>query len=126
MVLSIAASLLLAPAALGAVPAVPVAADVGFVELSAGRNEAAIARIEANPDLAENDPARLINLGIAHAREGRADAARTLFRAALRARDSVQLETATGTWIDSRDLARTAMAMLDQGAFQTGPVFAAR
>lgn len=126
MALSIVASLLLAPAAFGAALAAPVATEVGFVELSAGQNEAAIARIEANHDLAESDPARLINLGIAHAREGRADEARAMFRAALRARDSVQLETATGTWVDSRDLARTAIAMLDQGAFQTGPVFAAR
>lgn len=123
MALSILASLMLAPAALGA----PIAAaEVGYVELSAGRNDAAIARIEANHDLAEGDPARLINLGIAHAREGRANEARAMFRAALRARDSVQLETATGTWVDSRDLARTAIAMLDQGAFQTGAVFAAR
>ena len=49
-----------------------------------------------------------------------------MFRAAVRARDSVQLETATGAWVDSRDLARTALAMLDRGAFAEAPVFAAR
>ena len=119
MALSILAGLVLAQA-----PAASV--DVAFTELAAGRNEAAIIRIEGNPDLAENDPARLINLGVAHAREGRTEAARAMFRAAVRARDSVQLETATGAWVDSRDLARTALAMLDRGVFQPGPVFAAR
>ena len=119
MALPILAGLVLAQA-----PAATV--DVAFAELSAGRNEAAIVRIEGNPDLAESDPARLINLGVAHAREGRTEQARAMFRAAVRARDSVQLETATGQWVDSRDLARTAMAMLDRGAFEPGPVFAAR
>ena len=119
MALSILAGLVLAQA-----PAVVV--DVAFADLAAGRNEAAIERIEANPDLAANDPARLINLGVAYAREGRADDARAMFRAAVRARDSVQLETATGAWVDSRDLARTALAMLDRGAFAEAPVFAAR
>lgn len=119
MALSILAGLVLAQT-----PAATV--DVAFAELSAGRNEAAIVRIEGNPDLAESDPARLINLGVAHAREGRTEQARAMFRAAVRARDSVQLETATGQWVDSRDLARTAMAMLDRGAFEPGPVFAAR
>lgn len=119
MALSILAGLVLAQAPAAAV-------DVAFTDLAAGRNQAAIVRIEANPDLAENDPARLINLGVAHAREGRTSEARAMFRAAMRARDSVQLETATGAWVDSRDLARTALAMLDQGAFEAGPVFAAR
>ncbi|MCL4671647.1 MAG: hypothetical protein KJZ64_01650 [Sphingomonadaceae bacterium] len=119
MALSILAGLVLAQA-----PAATV--DVAFTELAAGRNEAAIVRIEGNPDLAENDHARLINLGVAHAREGRTEEARAMFRMAVRARDSVQLETATGAWVDSRDLARTALAMLDRGAFQPGPVFAAR
>lgn len=119
MALSILAGLVLAQA-----PAATV--DVAFTELAAGRNEAAIVRIEGNPELAENDHARLINLGVAHAREGRTEEARAMFRMAVRARDSVQLETATGAWVDSRDLARTALAMLDRGAFQPGPVFAAR
>lgn len=119
MALSILAGLLLAQA-----PA--ATADVAYDELMAGRNEAAILRIETNPALDANDPARLINLGIAHAREGRTEEARAMFRAAVRARDSVRLETAGGTWADSRDLARTALAMLEQGAFENSAVFAAR
>lgn len=119
MALSILAGLVLAQAPVATV-------DVAFADLSAGRNNAAISRIESNADLARTDPARLINLGVAYAREGRSDDARAMFRAAVRARDGVMLETATGQWVDSRDLARTALAMLDRGAFQNGAVFAAR
>lgn len=119
MALSLLAGMLLAPAPAAAV-------DVAFHDLAVGRNEAAIERIEANPALASDDPARLINLGIAHAREGRVDEARTMFRAAVRARESVQLETATGDWVDSRDLARTALALLDAGGFARGATIAAR
>ena len=119
MALSIFAALVLAQAP-AAVP------DVAYAELAAGRNEAANERIENNPALEADDPARLINLGIAHAREGRDQAARAMFRAAVRARESVRLETASGQWVDSRDLARTALAMLDQGAFSAPAAFAAR
>ena len=106
----------------------PVAAtaDVAFDELSRGLNQAAIERIEANDALAHDDPARLINLGIAHAREGNDDAARTMFRAAARSESSVRLETATGAWIESRDLARMALAMLDRGQFSPAARVAAR
>jgi uncharacterized protein (DUF1786 family) len=102
------------------------ATDVAFDELSKGQNVAAIARIEANDTLAHDDPARLINLGIAHAREGNDDAARTMFRAAARSESSVRLETATGAWIESRDLARMALAMLDRGQFAPTARVAAR
>lgn len=119
MALSILAGLVLAQA-----PAATV--DVAFADLAAGRNEVAIERIEANHELATNDPARLINLGVAYAREGRVGYARDLFRAVVRARESIQLETATGAWVDSRDLARTALAMLDRKVFAEAPVLAAR
>ena len=33
------------------------------------------------------------------------------------ARDSVELQTAGGAWVDSRHLARKALAMLDKGEF---------
>ncbi len=102
------------------------APDVAYWHLARGLNEAAIERIEANGDLAADDPARLINLGIAHAREGRADEARALFRAALRDAESVRLETATGDWRDSRTLARIALRMLDDGEFGSGVRLAAR
>ncbi|MGB7407959.1 MAG: hypothetical protein WA908_05595, partial [Pontixanthobacter sp.] len=53
--------------------------DVAYDEMTADQNSAAIRRIEANSQIAVDDPARLINLGIAHAREGRLAEARALF-----------------------------------------------
>lgn len=94
----------------------PVSVEVGYSHLAAGQDAAAITQIEAQPADAD-DPARLINLGIAHARLGDAARARAMFQAALVSRDRVELETATGAWVDSRVLARQALAMLDSGEF---------
>lgn len=108
-------------------PIAPVEpADVGFEELTAERNDAAIRSIEANTRIEADDPARLINLGIAHAREGRIAEARAAFDAVLRHDDRVQLETATGDWVDSRHLAKRAMTMLAAGEFNSGTRFAKR
>ena len=92
------------------------ATDVGFKELAANRNAAAIERIEANDALDERDPARLINLGIAHARQGKTALARAMFERAAWA-ERLDLETASGTWVDSRDLALRALAALSRGDF---------
>ena len=95
------------------------AQDVAFEQLAEGRDAAAIVLIEGhNPEA--GDPARLINLGIAYARRGETEKARSLFEAAYHARDRVELETATGEWVDSRMLARQAIAMLDRGQFAPG------
>lgn len=113
-----AAGLILATLLMAQGPAQALApVDVAYDELAEQRNAAAISRIENNPDLDQADPARLINLGIAYARQGRPDVARALFeRAALRA-ERLSLETATGEWIDSRALARRALARLERGEF---------
>ena len=92
------------------------AADVGYEELTANRNAAAIQRIEANEDLKAGDPARLINLGVAHARQGREKLAREMFERAAWA-ERLDLETASGAWIDSRELALRALAALERGDF---------
>lgn len=102
-----------------AVASQPAAQNVAFDQLAQGRDAAAIRQIEGQPDQA-SDPARLINLGIAYARRGEAQRARSLFEAAYYARDRVELETATGEWVDSRILARQALAMLDRGHFVPG------
>lgn len=118
--MAIIASLALALLAQGPVAAVVTpepAYDVGYEELVAGQDRAAIEAIENCEVLAHDDPARLINHGIALARLGRYDEARADFEAAAGARDSVELETATGEWSDSRHLARKAIAMLDSGDF---------
>ncbi|MGB7408334.1 MAG: hypothetical protein WA908_07495, partial [Pontixanthobacter sp.] len=87
---------------------------------------AAIRRIEANSQIAVDDPARLINLGIAHAREGRLAEARALFDAVMNHEDRVRLETASGEWVDSKRLAYRAMAMLNDGKLDTRARMAAR
>lgn len=112
MIFAVAALSLLAEP----VPA-PTVQDVAFDEMASADNLAAIERIEANDALDPNDPARLINLGIAHAREGRTDQARALFEAAAHSDIRVTLETATGEWIDSHRLAHKALAMLDARQF---------
>ena len=98
------------------VAAQPLAVEVGYEQLATGQDAAAIARIESQPSGAA-DPARLINLGIAYARRGDAGQARAHFEAALSSPDRMELETATGAWVDSRVLARQALAMLENGQF---------
>ncbi len=101
---------------LAASTAGPLASNVAYDMLVEGRNAAAISAMEASPPVTD-DPARLINLGIAYARRGEGEKARALFELAVRSRERFELETATGEWIDSRTLARQALAMLDNGAF---------
>lgn len=97
------------------IAAQPVAHDVGYAQLVAGNDGAAITVINRQPDRGD-DPARLINLGVAYARMGDADRARAMFRAAHTAPERVELETAAGEWVYSRVLARRGLAMLDSGA----------
>ena len=93
--------------------------DVAFEELAAGENQAAIREINENEALDGDDPARLLNLGVAHAREGDVETAREMFRAAVFSDDRQMLETADGEWVDSRALARQALAKLDSGEFSS-------
>ena len=101
---------------LAALSASPGTNDVAYEMLADGRNSAAISTIGAGAETS-GDPARLLNLGIAYARQGEDAKARALFEMAYRSRDRVELETATGRWIDSRTLAKQALAMLDGGSF---------
>lgn len=113
--------LLISATALAMMAAGPVPApdsSVGYEPLVEGRDAAAIAELEANTELAVDDPVRLINLGIAYARQGRTEEARAMFEAAMWTEDRVALETATGEWKDSRHLARFALRMLDSGEFR--------
>ena len=105
--------------AAAAVATIQPAQDVAYEELVAGRNQAAIASIEANTDLDTDSPARLINLGVAHARSGNTERARSMFTAVATSRDVVEMETANGEWVTSRDLANRALAMLNAGEFST-------
>ncbi len=112
---AILAGLLLAQSApLALVQNTPASVDVAYEEISQGRNEAAITRILANRDLAE-DPAALINLGTASARMGDAAKAQDYYRAALASPNRVYLELADGRWMDSRRAAEVAIKGLGAG-----------
>ncbi|MEL6238746.1 MAG: tetratricopeptide repeat protein [Pseudomonadota bacterium] len=87
-------------------------------QLAKGRTQRAIIALEKRLETAPDDPALLINLGIAHAQSGDAPKARILFERAIASPDSIQLETADGDAIDSRRLARKALWMLDRGDFE--------
>lgn len=86
--------------------------------ISSGRDSEAIAALEEQREASPNDPAVLINLGIAHAHQGNDEQARAMFKAAMASRETVELETANGRAIDSKRLARNALSMLERGEFR--------
>ncbi|UVI39260.1 hypothetical protein [Qipengyuania spongiae] len=120
--MSILVSALVALAAQSAAPAMDVATE----ELVAGRDAAAIATIMTNDRLEETDPARLINLGVAHARKGDNEQARRYFEAAMQADGTLFLETTEGQWIKARRIAARSLAMLNRGEFADQTLVASR
>jgi len=110
------AAILLIAAALTAQPAISQdRVDVGYDELASGQTAAAIARITANTEIASNDPAALINLGTAYARLGNKVKAADYYRAAIASPERYDLQLADGSWMDSRRIARIALANLAKG-----------
>lgn len=113
-------------AAIGLGSAVPAFAqnvepsDAGLASASLANGEVAkaIQMLEAELKEYPNDPALLINLGIAHAQTGNEAGARDLFVAAMASREVIELDTANGRTTDSRKLARLAIAMLERGEFR--------
>jgi len=104
----------------GAQAQTPTAFDSASLEsdsLAQGESAKAIKALERSIEDAPQDPALLINLGIAHARSGSPETARALFHRALTSPEPVELETADGTVTDSRRLARKAIGMLERGEF---------
>lgn len=85
------------------------AVEAGYDEISDARYADAIRTIEADPDF--GNPAQLINLALAYARQGDEETARRLLRTAL-AREPVMLEASDGKWHDSRWMAWQALADL--------------
>jgi len=91
--------------------------DVAYEKLAAGEDESAIRIIRGNDALEGDDPARLLNLGVAYARQGNVALARAMFSAAILSDDRQLLETGNGKWVDSRVLARQALTRLENGAY---------
>lgn len=112
--------------ALGAVFALPAQAqlhqeaanELAAQPLAEGESVRAIAMLKSALRDSPEDPALLINLGIAYAQGGNDAEARESFEAAMASRNVIELETANGSEIDSRRLARRALSMLDRGEFR--------
>ena len=112
--------------AIGATLAVPTAVladepdDAGLAAetLADGNSFRAISLLQSELEQHPDDPALLINLGIAQAQAGFEAEARANFEAALSGRQEIELETADGRETDSRRLARLALAMLERGEFR--------
>lgn len=91
--------------------------DVAYTELAAGDADAAVQKLEAVGRYSA-DPALLINLGTAYARQGATDKALAAYRAAIATSERYDLELANGSWRDSRDVARHALASLQRARAQ--------
>ena len=97
--------------------AAPAQSDVAYSELAAGDAAAAVRKLEVGAAGA-SDPALLINLGTAYARQGSTDKALAAFRAAIDSPERYDLELADGSWMDSREVARHALARLQRTTAQ--------
>lgn len=82
---------------------------LGYDALIAGDTKTALAQLEAANGVSERDPARLINLGQAYARTGRAGDAAKMFMAAMDSNRSFDLVLADGTVLNSRKAAKLAL-----------------
>ncbi len=124
MTKSALALVLSAASSLAVIAASPVAAQsqsgggLAAENLARGETTTAIASLEIQRQASPDDPALLINLGIAYAHIGKEEKARAMFDAALKSDSPIELETADGNATDSRRLARKAMAMLKRGEFR--------
>jgi Flp pilus assembly protein TadD len=87
--------------------------DVAYQALSEGRTAEAIAQLDRSAAIETSDPAALINLGTAYARQGRVGDARAAFAAALHSKEHYFLELADGRWVDSRKAAKMALMALE-------------
>ncbi|GGD51939.1 hypothetical protein [Croceicoccus pelagius] len=108
-----AATFILATVLAAGAPAAADSVDVAYDAMMQGKHEVAIEKLEGT-----DDAARLINLGAAYAAEGRVLDARAAYEKAAFA-ERYELETADGQWVDSRVLARQALASLDRPYLDT-------
>lgn len=116
---------LTAASSLAVIAATPASAQLATADselaagnIARGETTTAIASLEIQREATPDDPALLINLGIAYAHMGKEAKAREMFEAALTSDEQFELETADGNARDSRKLARKAIAMLERGEFR--------
>lgn len=87
--------------------------DVAYGELAGGDPAAALVELEAELQANPGDPAVLINLGTAHSLLGNYERAEFYYRAARETSVAYEMELAGGRWLDSRDVARLALASVE-------------
>jgi predicted Zn-dependent protease len=92
----------------------PGKVDVAYQAIAEGRPAEAISQLKANGELKSDDPAYLINLAAAYARQGERAKAEAALQAAIMSDKRYELELADGTWMDSRRIARKALANLNE------------
>lgn len=83
-------------------------------------------RTDIDDAIGQDDPATLINLGVAFARAGQTEAALQVLNAAVQSETRYRLETANGDWVDSRRLALKVIGMIDNGEFAAQERIASR
>lgn len=89
------------------------AGSLGYDALVQGDVRTAAAQLEHGSGVAANDPARLINLGYVHLREGRLITAQTLFQTVRDSDNHFAVELANGEVADTRVVARRALSRLN-------------
>lgn len=87
--------------------------SLGFAELVAGDNEGAIRSMKADANVAHDDPARLLNLGLAYERSGDFQTAQTYYSAVLTRTRPAQLVLSNGAVVDSHELATGGLKRVD-------------
>ena len=110
--LAVAVLLTQSPASLAVAEPTHDRVDVAYDELSAGKAQDALRKLEAAGAPKSDDPATLINLGAAYAANGQNEKALASYRAAINTSERYDLQLADGTWADSRFAARRALGQL--------------
>jgi Flp pilus assembly protein TadD len=85
---------------------------LGFEALIANDNETALRQIQSAKNVPQNDPARLINLGRAHARLGNVSQAQQAFEAAANCKEHFDIVLSNGKVMNSRRAAMLSLQSL--------------
>ena len=83
--------------------------SLGYAELVAGDAAGAIRSIKADTNVAHDDPAQMLNLGLAYERSGDFDSAERLYSSVLTRTRPTQLVLSNGAVVSSHDLAATGL-----------------
>ena len=115
MIVAIAASMVVTPAVLAQSSSFEIGYErgaLGFEALMANDNQTALRQIQSAKSVPHNDPARLINLGRAHARLGNVTQAQQAFEAAANCKEHFDIVLSNGKIMNSRKAAVLSLQSL--------------